>query len=288
MRNKVQCILVRYNILTVYCLKMANLKKFNIADKSKIITLKYEMKLSNREISRRMQCSESAIRGFLKRYSKTLTFDRKKGTGMQRSTTKREDRYIKNLMVNKRSITIQEIRAELNESNMTVPCKETVRLRLKEMGFSSKRPAKKPLLTKKMQKTRLKWAKDHRLWTVTDWNRVIFSDESKFMLFGNDASARVWRKPNERYSENCILKTVKHSPYVMVWGCITAFGVGMIDIITGSINGERYRKVIDDLVLPSLDELCQYVENPIFQDDSAPCHRAKIVSHYFDGFTETN
>ena len=60
----------------------------------------------------------------------------------------------------------------------------TVRRRLLEVGRIARRPQKKPLLTARMKKTRLQWAKKYRSWTKEDWRRVIFSDETHFEVHG--------------------------------------------------------------------------------------------------------
>ncbi|GFS50247.1 transposable element Tcb2 transposase [Trichonephila clavipes] len=36
------------------------------------------------------------------------------------------------------------------------------------------------------------------MWNVTDWQKVVFSDESRFVLGTDDNRVRVWRHPGER------------------------------------------------------------------------------------------
>ncbi|GFW57500.1 hypothetical protein TNCV_544091 [Trichonephila clavipes] len=38
------------------------------------------------------------------------------------------------------------------------------------------------------------------MWNVTDWQKVVFSDESRFVLGTDDNHVRVWRCPGERYN----------------------------------------------------------------------------------------
>ncbi|KAK1788811.1 hypothetical protein P4O66_002620 [Electrophorus voltai] len=41
---------------------------------------------------------------------------------------------------------------------------------------------KKPFINEKQRRARLKFAKDHKYWTIEDWSKVIFSDECSFQL----------------------------------------------------------------------------------------------------------
>ncbi|CAJ0892470.1 8228_t:CDS:2 [Entrophospora sp. SA101] len=54
-----------------------------------------------------------------------------------------------------------------------------------------------------------------------EWNKIIFSDESRFLLFQNDSNDWVWRIPGERYKKEYLSPTVKKSDGIMVWGCFT-------------------------------------------------------------------
>ena len=60
-----------------------------------------------------------------------------------------------------------------------------MRRRLREEGIRKWRAVKRPFLTQKHAKERLVWAKAHRHWTVDDWKRVIWSDESPMQKDSN-------------------------------------------------------------------------------------------------------
>ena len=61
-----------------------------------------------------------------------------------------------------------------------------MRRRLDKAGLYGRVARKKPLLTDHHKKVHLAWAKERKNWTSEDWNRVVWSDESKFNLFGSD------------------------------------------------------------------------------------------------------
>jgi hypothetical protein len=104
---------------------------------------------------------------------------------------------------------------------------ETIRQRLKLCGLKAYVHQSKPLLTAVHKKKRLAWAQAHTHWTVEDWSAVVFSDESKFNLFGSDGCDWCWRRPGEEFDACYTKKKVKHGGgRIMVWGCITATGLG--------------------------------------------------------------
>ncbi|GFX94510.1 hypothetical protein TNCV_3087391 [Trichonephila clavipes] len=84
-------------------------------------------------------------------------------------------------------------------SNVSV-CPRTVRRRLREIGLRGCKARPKPLLTDFQRKRRLTWAREHSLWTIKDWEKVIFSDESQFCISGNHSSAYARRRTHEEFS----------------------------------------------------------------------------------------
>ncbi|CAD6194976.1 unnamed protein product [Caenorhabditis auriculariae] len=66
------------------------------------------------------------------------------------------------------------------------PSVSTVKRRLNAAGIMGRRPVKKPLISEKNRAARVKWAKEHLNWTRQDWNKILSSDEIKFLLFGSD------------------------------------------------------------------------------------------------------
>ncbi|GFT69283.1 transposable element Tcb2 transposase [Trichonephila clavipes] len=42
------------------------------------------------------------------------------------------------------------------------------------------------------------------MWNVTDWQKVVFSDESRFVLGTDNNRVRVWSRPGQRYVEDIL------------------------------------------------------------------------------------
>ena len=69
-------------------------------------------------------------------------------------------------------------------------------------------------------KKRLAWAKKCEQWTLDWWKSVLWSDESKYEIFGSNRRAFVRCRVDERMISACVVPTMKHEAEgVMVWGC---------------------------------------------------------------------
>jgi transposase len=78
---------------------------------------------------------------------------------------------------------------------------QTVRNALKKAGLKSAVKQKKPFLSKAHQRRRLEFALRHQHWTLEDWSRVVWSDESKVNRLGSDGRSWVWKKPGSALKE---------------------------------------------------------------------------------------
>uniref|UniRef100_A0A8R1IKF0 HTH_Tnp_Tc3_2 domain-containing protein n=1 Tax=Caenorhabditis japonica TaxID=281687 RepID=A0A8R1IKF0_CAEJA len=82
--------------------------------------------------------------------------------------------------------TSTDIQVSVTSPNEPVPSRRTIRRRLQVSGLHGRRPVKKPLVSLKNRKARVEWAKQHLSWGPREWANHIWSDESKFNLFGTD------------------------------------------------------------------------------------------------------
>jgi transposase len=117
----------------------------------------------------------------------------------------------------------------------------TFRRRMLDLGFASYSPAKKPALSDRHKLNRLQWCQEKVDWTVDQWKSVVWSDESRYTIVGNDGGFRVVRKEGERYLEQHILETHKFGKgSIMLWGCFWYGGLGPLVALTGKIDQDAY------------------------------------------------
>lgn len=75
---------------------------------------------------------------------------------------------------------------------------------------------------------------------------------SKFNMFGDDCSSRVWRRVGKETRRQCFKPKVKHKgANVMVWGCMSVSGVGRLRFIEGNMNDAYYGEIFASEMLPS-------------------------------------
>jgi hypothetical protein len=128
----------------------------------------------------------------------------------------------------------------------------TVRNRLKSAGLKSRRVTKRSLLADQHRRSRLAWCLARHGWNLRTWSKILWSDESRFLLHVTDSRMRVWGHKNTTYTPRNIQPTV---PYgggsVMVWGYISHDYKLDLVTIQGNLTGDQYIRDVFQPVLLS-------------------------------------
>lgn len=229
-------------------------------------------------IGRQLQVPDRTIRRWINRFRDVGNVERIVGSGPPKKTTARADRQLVRWA---RSFAYR-----YRSSNSLLRMwrervgKDTVIRRLFDRGVFSRRPAKKIMLTARHRQARMQWAMNHNLWPDATWRRVVWSDESRFLLHPVDGRLRVWRERGRRYDEGYVKETVAAGGgSVHVWAAIWANGRSNLVILERNVNGQRYRQTLEEFLEASGPELGDPA-TWFFQDDNAPAHRAAAVIEY--------
>ena len=96
-------------------------------------------------------------------------------------------------------------------------------------------------------------------------------------MFGHNYRNHVWRKDGESYSPRNTVSTVKFGGgSIMIWGCFSAKGVGKISVIDGKINAQKYKQILQENLMSSVESLklpYDYINDPK--------HTAKSTKEWF-------
>ncbi len=111
------------------------------------------------------------------------------------------------------------------------------------------------LLKQKHHQKHLTWAKEKKSWTVAQWSKVLFSDESKFSISFRHQGPRVWRKSGEAQNPCCLKSSVKFPQSVMIWAAMSSAGVGPLCFLKSTVNVAIYQEIVQHFMLPSVERL---------------------------------
>ena len=257
---------------------MPKRRNLTIEKRSSVVTLCDEG-YSQRNIAKKLKISLCAVQSILKKKRETGTVADRPRSGRPRATTNRVDRSLVRLSLSDRRASSKILKSQLQDVTGSSLSTRSIRRRLLKAGLKGCVAAKKPMLTARHKKLRLKWAKERRQWEQSEWSKILWSDESIFELIpGRRAIVR--RRVGERFHPDCIVSTVKHGGgKIHVWGCMARDGVGSLLIVDGRLTASAYI----DLISPTLKEDGERLigSNFIFQQDGARCHTARYSMEWF-------
>lgn len=240
--------------------------------------------LSQREVARELNMSQSAVSRVYRKYQETGSFERRTGSGRKRCTSERDDRFIVTTSLRNRALTGVQVQQELRETRAVVASEWTVRRRLKAANLTPKRPATGPKLTPAHRVARLSFAREHVDWTNEQWGSVLFTDESRVCLHGSDRRGRVYRRPGERFAQCCIQENVAFGGgSCMVWAGISMEAkTELVFIETGGrVGGLTANRYVEEILADHVVPYAGFVgENFILMQDNARPHTAASVRQY--------
>ena len=240
-------------------------------EKREIIKKMYSEGKTYAEIGQILNCSNKMIRNALV-YTKNIeTRGRKRA--MSNLLVKRLVRESKKDPFKPATVLKKELQIEA--------CVETVRNRLRENNLKACSPRKVPLLSSKHVRNRMEFAKQHLDWPVTKWRNILWTDESKIVLYGGKGSrSYVRRPPNLEYNPRFTSKTIKHGgSSVMVWACFSYYGVGPIYWIKTIMDQHVYVDILENVMLPYAEEKMPLLW--VFQQDNDPKHTSRKARQWF-------
>ncbi|CAD6184705.1 unnamed protein product [Caenorhabditis auriculariae] len=206
--------------------------------------------------------TEAGISQFLKRQKAQDGSTNSQRTGRPRVTDRNDDRNILKTSRTNPRLTAPAIRQEVFLNSPSPPSVSTVKRRLNAAGIMRRRPGEVGLN-----------------WTRQDWNKILWSDESKFLLFGSDGIQWVRRPIGSRYHPKYQLPTVKHGGgSCMVWGAFSGSGIGPLHRVNGILDKHVYKDILQNQMLPHLRAMGR---GSVYQQDNDPKHTSLFVKDRF-------
>ncbi|GFS76925.1 transposable element Tcb1 transposase [Trichonephila clavipes] len=115
---------------------------------------------------------------------------------------------------------------------------------VREVSIASLTP-----LTGNYRRFHLQCYGERRIWT-TEWNDIVFTDESRFCLQHHDSRIRVWRHRSERLLNCCVMHHHTGSaPGITVWGGVGFYCRTPLVRIAGTLNSQHYISEVLELIV---------------------------------------
>jgi transposase len=195
--------------------------------------------------------------------------------------TERDGRHLMQILNKNRRTNINELHDNFISSTSINISKITLRRFLHKHKIYSQIEAKKPFVNAANKMKRLFWAKNKKDW-VDEWKKIIWSDESRFVVFGGDGKRYVWRTTYKKYDPQCLIPTFKSGQEsIMIWGCFTINKLGPLVRLEGRVTANIYIEMLENYLLPFINDL-ENKDDYTFQEDNAPIHTANIAKKWKD------
>ncbi|GBM33787.1 Transposable element Tc1 transposase [Araneus ventricosus] len=214
------------------------------------------------------------------------TSSRRQGVGRPRVIKEKRRWKLPRLVKQNPRQTVAQLTAQYNADPSASVSEHTIQRTLLDMGLCSRRPTGVPLLTKLHHQLRLLLAREHRDWTMDEWKRVAWSDESRFLIHDVDGRVRVRRLPGEQLLPSC---TESHTQTggggIMLRGTFSWVVLGPIAVVEHTMKAANYLNIVADQLHPYMAFVFPTGKG-IFQHGNASCHKARIVLEWFEEHTD--
>lgn len=242
-----------------------------------------EVGTSFAEISRRVEIPASTLASAYQRYQTTGAVLAPTRSGRVQKITPRGTRHLVIASRRNREIPLWQLRQDFAPQASI----RTIKRRLAEHGIHKHIKAERPRLTPVLARKRYEWCIRHRDWTIDEWRRVVWSDECSVEKYADPAVQWVFRTSKEKWLPECV-KGVRKSGGIkqMVWACFagglkgTCNGMRVVD--GGRVNARAYVRTLDFSLLDFLKELEEKGIRPIFMQDNARVHTARLTMAWLE------
>ncbi|GBL77197.1 Transposable element Tc1 transposase [Araneus ventricosus] len=173
-----------------------------------------------------------------------------------------------------------QVTAQYNAGPSASVSEYTVQRTLLDMGLCSRRPTRVPLLTKRHRQLRLQWPGNIE---TGPW---MSGRELPGRMNHVDGRVRVRRLPGEQLLPTCTAgHTQAGGGCIMLWGTFSWAALGPVLVVEQAMKAANYLNITADQLHPYMAFVFP-TGSGIFQQDNAPCQKARIVLEWFEEHTD--
>ena len=218
-------------------------------------------------------CSKTRVQRTMKLFAKDKAIPLPLDIGRPKLLNQKLLLEICSLVLNNPHCSIEWIRKNINEKLGICYSKGLISTAVHALRFQYKPPKRRQLLTEIQKRNRISFSYK-ALTTLTNFENIIFSDESRFCL-GSDCRW-VWRRRGD-YPDDIFEDKTKFQLGVMVFGAISKGFKSKLIFIEKSVDSSEY---VRTLCASKVFELADSIIGKgkyVFMQDGAPAHKSKNV-----------
>lgn len=237
-----------------------------------VVTLKNDAGWTVNRIAEHLHTDRRTVQRLLAKHRNTGSVEDQPHPRRPRRSTLREDRILVRMSAAAPMQVARQLRQRWNTEHGVEASVATVKRRLKDAGLHGRIAKRKPLLSQRHKTARLAWARQRSDWTVEQWQRCFFTDESPLHLVNSHQRRYVRRRGGTAMRPEHIRPTVHASSgKILVWGGFFHNGTRVLARVQGRLNAEGYCNLLREHVVP----LNLQANNQLLQQDNATCHSAR-------------
>ncbi len=203
----------------------------------------FKNNVPQRQIAKALQISSSMVHNIIKRFRETGEISVRKGQGRKPLLDARGLQALRRHCITHRHDSVIDITKWAQEYFQKPLSVNTIHRAICRCQLKLYHAKRKPYVNMVQKHCRVLWAKAHLKWTVSKWESVL---TFKFdILVGNHG------RKEERDLPACYQCSIQKPASLIVWGCISAYGMGSLHVLEGTMNAERYINVLEQHTLPS-------------------------------------
>lgn len=244
-----------------------------VADRVRAVE-RYKQGKTMVEIAEELGRSEGWVRYWLRREESGKPLENLVRPGRPKKLSPEQEEAVVDMLRDRSVGSLRRVRKRLQMDGTASVSVGTIRNTAKRRRLRCVRERRKPKLTDTQKEKRLAFASTSR--PPNYWNRVLFTDECIFPVFGPALDR--WIGPEEEVPTK---ETVKNSPYVMVWAGVGSKGKTRLYKLEQGVrlNAAGYQELLSK-ALPSIQGMWPKRDRWILMQDGAPCHRAKATMEW--------
>lgn len=201
------------------------MRQTTLAERKSVINY-YNNGRSYNEISEIINRSRSTVQSIIKRYKKEDRIVNKVRHRSDKKLNATNERWITSKIKEDPTIRAPKLASDVKKYlNITVS-ESTIRRILKQNNYHGRVVREKTLSTLTNKKKRHVFARKYLKEDFHFWKTVIFTNESKFHIFGSNGRKIVWREQSTKMNIEHSQSTVKcGGESQMVWSCMSALEI---------------------------------------------------------------